>query len=170
MPVLAPGYYCIHTQPKWESLVSAAMIRQGFPVVLPLALDDKGRTSPLFPRYFFAWFDCAGPRWEPLYHEPGVICLLTIGGIRGKPSRMPDDSVETLLRLYGDKCIVDNRVVVSPLDWHTKELRIKNESNPYYGWTGLCTMTSKKRVEIMLEIFGAQRRVEFSVNDVELVQ
>jgi hypothetical protein len=89
-----------------------------------------------------------------------VYRLLGKAGAYG-PCPMPVDTVEGLIERTSPRRIVDDPGVMAGVVYLAAGSQGRVTSGPMTGWEGLCTMSSPRRVKLLLEMFGTKREVEF---------
>lgn len=124
---------------------------QGFEVFFPLlgALEKGGwKVKAMFPGYFFVSFDTNGTAWRKIAHTRGVSHIMCMD--EESPSPMPRGFVEAIQaeqeRVTTHKP-VDKKFV--PGDSLTLL------GGPFKGFTGICEMSNRGRVRLLLNLFGA---------------
>jgi transcription elongation factor/antiterminator RfaH len=103
-------WYVARSLPRQETRAQFQLLRQGFPVFLPLATKTvrharKLRTvkSPVFPGYMFVVFAIDRDQWRSVNGTRGVASLIMQGET---PQPVPGGVVENLLRLTDEDGIV----------------------------------------------------------------
>jgi transcriptional antiterminator RfaH len=103
-------WYVARSLPRQETRAEFQLLRQGFPVFLPLATKTvrharKLRTvkCPVFPSYMFVVLDIDRDRWRSVNSTSGVASLIMQGET---PQPVPGGIVENLLRLTDQDGIV----------------------------------------------------------------
>src|SRR5690242_13836411 len=94
----SPHWYAIRVRPRWEKIVAAGLHDKQYEEFLPLYSSQskwsdrvKEIDRPLFPGYVFCRSDISGrPRFIT---TPGVIGLVTFGGV---PAVISEEEIETI--------------------------------------------------------------------------
>ena len=99
-----PQWFVVQTHPQAERWAAQNLTSRGYEAFLPLYTvqrRDRAVRSllhtvelPLFATYLFTRFDAARDPWTPIWHTPGVRCLLTKAD--RQPNPCPDAAVEAL--------------------------------------------------------------------------
>ena len=156
-------WYCVATNYGQQFLAEASLRADGWEAFFPLHLDRQAgradRIVPMFPGYGFVAFS---PEMDygAIYRARGVYRLLGKAGAYG-PCPMPVDAVEGLIERTSPRRIVDDPGVMAGVVYLTAGSQGRVTAGPMTGWEGLCTMSSPRRVKLLLEMFGTKREVEF---------
>lgn len=153
-------WLCVYTKPQAEIEALQHLRRQGFPVYLPLFLSDK-RIEPLFARYLFA--QPSNGSWSAIVSTRGVASVLRKPD--GSAREVPRLAVERLLGL----CEI-NLVIYPPVPIQIDPgTALRVTTTAFAELTGICSRTRDDRVWILMKIMGADREVEFTRAQVELI-
>ncbi len=110
---------------------------------------------PLFPGYLFVRFDAmVDAHWGRIFELPGVRGLLTVGE---NPARVPDDLIADLMdgKLPSPKFSVGDHV--------------EPKMGAFAGFAArVADLDARGRVEVLLSLFGAERRVTVAPTDLRL--
>ena len=144
------------------------LLNQGFNAYLPLHLDAaKQRITPLFGGYLFAAFDPASDPWGRILSTRGVWSLLRNSA--GIPAPVPVGCIEDLIARTSERRIVDDPGASAALSSRMPLGAAGTVvEGPLAGWSGICTLSTEKRVRLLLSLFGGQREVEFSQGAVKV--
>ncbi len=163
-------WHCCFTRPSHERDVDQAFKRAGFETLFPrFQLTRRSRHKeirPLFPRYTFVRFDWKTDPWkrtvrDHIQREVGEMMVSSVM----RPLVVPDRVVEELR----SQMAVDG-VIYPPEPRQMRRGDVARPlTGPFVGFTGICSLTSKDRVTLLLSLFGRSTPVEYKREDVELV-
>ena len=157
------AWYVVYTTVKGEFRAKLALEAQGFTVFLPVekrwirhARRRSHAIRPLFTRYLFVRFDINRDHWYAIKRTDGVEAILTNDSI---PVRVPASIIEDLRAAQA----------IGVFDQTVKELNLKEgdqvriASGPFRHFVArVKDAKSKKRVDILLQLFGSERILQFS--------
>jgi transcriptional antiterminator RfaH len=154
-------WFCAWTHPSAEFRSELDLMAKGFRVYLPLHLDrrferDAGQAiiGPLFPRYLFVQFNPSRDQWRRIYRSRGIAGLIAV--TTDKPIPVPIGIIEHLQARTSARRVVDD-----PGE-HPEASRIRVGATgtvlggPWAGWTGICTLSRRDRLTLLLSLFGRQ--------------
>ncbi len=158
------AWYVVYTTVKGEFRARLALEAQGFTVFLPVekrwVRHARRKTQvmrPLFSRYLFVRFDINRDHWYAIKRTDGVEGILTNNSI---PVRVPAAAVEDLRQAQA----------IGAFDQTTAVLRLKEgdpvriASGPFKDFIArVKEAKSRKRVDILLQLFGSERILQFSL-------
>ena len=149
-----------------EHTAYAELLAQGYVAYLPLHLDRHNcRIVPLWRGYVLVAFDAATDAWGSVRRTRGVRDLLTTAP--GRPAPLPVGCVEDLIARTSERRIVDDPGVTVTLAPTMPVGRLGRVlDGPLAGWQGVCTMSTERRVRLLLAVLGGSREVEFSQKSV----
>ena len=166
-----PDWHCLHTRPKCERDADQAMKRAGFETLFPrYQMVWRNRTKvirPLFPCYTLVRFDAVNDPWrvQVKNHIERDVATVLIDLTTRKPFTVPDSVVEELRAQ-----MAADGVIYPP---EPRQMRRgdtgKAMTGPFASFTGICELTSKDRVTLLLNIFSRKTPVTYKREDVELV-
>jgi len=163
-----PAWYVANTFNHRERRAKAEIAKLGFDAFLPIeryrAKISSRRTvekeRPLIPQYVFVQFDINKDGWELINRADSIRRLLDMDGI---PRAAPTDFVEGL----------QNALQIGLFDQTTAHLRMDEGDElevldgPFKDFIGtFIGASTKKRVDLLLNIFGRPTRVSFDVDQV----
>jgi transcription antitermination factor NusG len=161
-------WYVVHTKPTRELMVSGLIEAQlALRVYLPEVLEtrrNKKRRTPLFPRYLFVQADLAQTPSQVINAVPGVIHLVSFGGL---PQPISDREIEVLRQR------LDALNAEGGLPSHSfrpgDEVRLLD--GPLQGLEAvfLGPMTPSQRVRVLLDFLGTEREAEVALESIERV-
>ncbi|HZP76627.1 MAG TPA: transcription termination/antitermination NusG family protein [Pseudolabrys sp.] len=158
------AWYVVYTGIKSEFRAKLALEAQGFAVYLPVekkwVRHARRRTQvmrPLFSRYMFVRFDINRDHWYAIKRTDGVEAILTNDSI---PVRVPAEAIEDLRQAQA----------IGVSDETTAVLRLQEgdpvriASGPFKDFVArVKEAKSRKRVDILLQLFGSERILQFSL-------
>jgi len=158
LSLLSPGprWYCAWTHHGGETRAELGLMARGFEVCLPLVRARRvEHVGPLFPGYLFVRFDPGKDQWRRIYRTSGIAGL--IGAAVDRPTPVPEGVVEDLARRMAPNRIVDDQghAAIGAGDQATVL------EGPWAGWAGICTLSSRERVRLLLSVFGREAEVDF---------
>ena len=193
----SPGkrWHCGITWHKGEYKALTQVHRLGMPAWCPLMLRQANYSGyrvdviePIFPGYLFVYFDPESDPWRRAYQAPALARFLC--GPNRSPIRVPDWALGKLvLRGRPVDGVIDARTDEQKAQSAAREKRrqvkraepevlfpsadvgqrVKVLSGPFDGFEGICTMSADNRIRLLMAILGANREVEFTRDEVELV-
>jgi transcription antitermination factor NusG len=141
--------------------------RIGFPTYAPRVTERirirgrlVSRAAGLFPGYIFVWVEL---QWHQIYRVPGVVRI--IGNDAG-PEHVPPAVIDGLREREVDGLIqLPERQQLRP------GARVRITGGPLRGLEGLVAdMSGGARVGVLLQLLGAQRRIEVSTAQVAVAR
>ena len=161
-----PRWYCIHSKPKCEHLVAAALKQfpevEGYcPRLRFQRVTPRGKvwfTEALFPSYLFARFDWTQSHRAVKYSN-NVLRIVEFGG---EPAPVPDQIIENLKLEMNDLDVREIQFGVKVGD------TVEVAEGPMRGLKGIVERiaSGEERVRILLEFLGRQNFVEVPINKV----
>jgi transcription antitermination factor NusG len=152
----SPYWYCVHTKPKCEHLVAAALtqlegVEPWCPRLRFQRSTPRGKvwfTEALFPSYLFARFKLA-PMFRAVKHTHNVIRVVEFGGT---PSPIPESAIRDLRTEMGDQDVREISYGVQVGD------SIEVAEGPMRGLKGIVQgfLSGKERVQVLLEFLGRE--------------
>jgi transcriptional antiterminator RfaH len=178
---LGPQWYCLQTDMGGESRARDEIAQQGFTVHLPLFVDYRTRVisevingkrqrrteetsaiRPLFPTYLFVQFDRLNDRWRRLHSTRGVRRLFSASA--DMPIPVPQRVMaELFARGRGEGGVIDERAP-HPQIMVGSEVTVL--AGLFEGQTGTCTRSGRKRVRVLLSLFGRAAEIDLQRDDV----
>lgn len=151
-------WYVLQTKTKQERLAINNLDEQGFETYLPLykrRRRDKWLISPLFPGYLFIKLDLRDMNWKSVNGTCGVKRIMCMDP--EMPSPVPREIMEVLMQT---EFVEDLEKVFIPGD------KLKISEGMFRGHIGTCETSSHKRVTLLLNILGGERRVQIDATKV----
>lgn len=155
-------WYCVQTERGREAEVRDRIEAQGFGAFLPLVIAVRpvrpgimqAATVAAFPTYLFAAFDVRADPWRRIIYTRGVRGLFSSTPETPTPVRQRE--IEALLALGYDRPIAhDPRPAL--IDAGAK-LRVT--AGPFTDLHGVCLWDDRKRVALLMDLFGRPTRIE----------
>jgi transcriptional antiterminator RfaH len=150
-----PRWHCAWTLGHQEYRALKELLAQGFDTYLPLHLDRGTRhIGPLFPKYLFVRFDPAIDAWGAIrntYGVGGLICYAS-----ANPSPVPIGVIENLQARTSERRIVDDPGECPEASRIRAGASGTVLQGPWAGWTGICTLSRRDRLTLLLALFGRQ--------------
>lgn len=151
-------WYVLQTKPKQEQFAVVNLEDQGFATFLPIyKRRHKGQwlLGPLFPGYLFIQLDLHDSYWKSVNGTRGVKRIMCMDP--ESPSPVPSQIMDALM---SSEYIEDLEKIFSPGD------KLQLTDGPFKGNIGVCELSSKKRVTLLLSILGGQHRVTVDLTKV----
>ena len=155
-----PQWYCVHTKPKCEHLVAAALrqldgVEAWCPRLRFQRSTPRGKVwfvEALFPSYLFAKFGLAQSH-RAVKHAHNVIRTVEFGG---SPAPVPEQSILDLKQEMGGEELREVTVGVKVGD------SVEVAEGPMRGLMGIVEsfLSGEERVRVLLEFLGRQSLVE----------
>ncbi len=150
-----------------EHSLAADGWRTFFPLMVENHLDRnkqrRNRLVPLFNSYGFIQIPNADIGWPRIYATRGVFTLLSRDR---RPLPLPVGVVEDLQARTSARRVVDD-----PGE-HPEAYRMRVGATgtvvqgPWAGWEGVCTLSRRDRLTLLLRLFGRVVPVEFRIDQV----
>lgn len=150
---------------KWgaEAIAVEHLRRQNFETMLPeMMLTRRDRhgvdqqiTRPLFPNYVFVAFDVALRAWRSINGTRGVKCVLGSGP--ESPSPLPQSSVDGLIARLSEGPLAEEDELPRLLVGEHARVDV----GPFASHVGQVVENTRKRVQLLLFVLGAERRLSF---------
>lgn len=167
-----PGpWYCAQYHPGQLLLAAANLRRQGFTFHAPLEelppsprAPEVRRWRPLVPGYIFLSFDLLGSPWQRLFNTYGMKRVILSAG--EAPLEIPRPALQAFLT-PSEPFTVAAPQPGTPAQAATPAMAIKTGtaldivSGPFAGNRGVCTLSAKNRIKLLVAIMGGE--VEVSV-------
>ena len=156
------SWCCAHTHEYFEARAENSLTEKGFTVFAPYFTEERivrnkpiAERKPLFPQYIFVQLDLDGAAWRRAANAKGVKQLLGANGEAGRPSVLRAEILYELAQRCDDDC---NLIAVPSIAYEAVPIRVGSEvrvtQGPFEGFTGICQMSSKDRVTLLLHLFG----------------
>lgn len=162
------SWCCAQTHEYCETMAAKSLAdRTEGAVFLPRFYEVKlirrkevRRPAPLFPEYLFVQLDLTGSTWRKAVYAKGVARLL--GPAEGTPSPIRKHVVEEIMA----RCDDDGFYLDGAKPMETGEVIRKGETvrvvdGPFSSFTGVCYLSKRERVGVLLNIFGREQQLHF---------
>ncbi len=169
-PLPAPSgrfarWRCIATNYGHQSLAESTIRADGWPVYAPECLDRRrNRITPLFVGYLFALFDAEADDWPRICRCRGVYRIL---GRIGRPEPIPVGVIEGLMARTSARNVVDDPGDATNIVQFNPGERARVATGPLAGFEGICSLSSRERVTLLLSLFGRQTPTRFNPAELE---
>ena len=163
------GWYVAYTQPQREQLAQVNLARQGFNVYLcqyktfkksPDAMLEAW--TPMFPRYIFFRPAHAGQSISVVNSTRGIAYVLRFGLI---PAMLKPEELCMLRALES----VQNQADAGQNSPFQPGLKVRLQNCGLSGLEGLVHSVSSKRVTLLIELLGREKKVQLEHHQVELL-
>jgi transcription antitermination factor NusG len=133
---------------------------RGFIVFYPTIAMPNAAPQPMFPGYLFVQFNPDTDNWQQIYCTMGVTHLFMLAP--GKPCPIPVALINSI------------RQQSNAAQWHYRQprpeqgdhVKIIDQNLQELDLTGICTMSTKERVEVLLIRLGKLTKVAFKPKSV----
>jgi transcriptional antiterminator RfaH len=162
-------WYLIHTRPKQEANVVAALAARGIEAYCPRVLEPRLHSwepkgpVPSFPGYVFARF-VLGERFAAAHHCTGAAGLVHLGQ---HFAALPDEAVAAFREAEAGRGYVE---LQAPRRTLHEGSRVTVMRGPLKGLEGTVTryLPAKVRVTLLMKAVWAGRRVELDARQVKI--
>lgn len=164
--ILDAPWHAAFTKPGAERKTEAKLRDEQAGVWLPMECRDRDkRLAPLIPRYIFLQLTGERTKWGCVIRSAGGEELASVlRSPTGRPLVVPLAALDALR----GQCAPDG--VLYPVA--SREMRRgdlgRAATGPFQSFTGICRMTTRQRVELLLSMFGRIVPVWYDRRDVEL--
>jgi transcription antitermination factor NusG len=152
-------WHCLLTKHGQHALAERTLAQDGWRTYFPLHLDrHNSRIGPLFGQYAFVAFDPSNDQWPRIYGARGVFTILSRDR---RPLPLPVGLIEDLQARTSARRIVDDpgeRPEASRIRAGASGTVVQG---PWAGWGGLCTLSRRDRLTLLLSAFGRLVPIEF---------
>lgn len=158
------GWGCAHVQTHQEQWAVARLRRQGFTAMYPFFAVGRGADAhcrALFPGYVFVLLEHGMP-WSAINSTRGVIRLLA-SQYSGVPHLLDDEFAASLRR-----CLVPSPDGPSAIIAPGTLVRVR--SGPLSQHEAVVKWSTHDRLGLLFKLFRREVEVEFSCEDVEVVE
>ena len=156
------GWYAVRTEVKSEFQAQMGLLAGGFEVFLPVekvwirhARRKAEKIRPLLPRYLFVGFDINKTPWHPIKYTDGVEMLLI--SAKHVPVRIPTAAIDELRGAVKVGVYDETRTGWQGAKPGDKLLLVKGPFRDFI--VALKQARPKKRVDILLNLFGCDREL-----------
>ena len=161
-------WFLAQCKPNSHNLAKRNLVRQGFPVFLPLQETTRrarGRfvtqMRPLFPGYLFVALDVRNGPWRTVNSTLGITRLVSLGG---EPTPVPSDLVDQL-RL---RCDPEGQLL--PAQSFKPGDRVTLDRGPFANFVATIeSLDPDRRIWVLLELMGHQTRVAVQADQIRVM-
>lgn len=162
-------WFVMYTKPRQEAVALDNLERQQYRVFFPKAKVRKRKSGrpateviePLFARYMFVKLESGVDDFSKLRSTKGCVDLVKFGG---KPTPVPEELIELIQAQVDESDQLDLAKVVLPAVGSV----VRVEEGPFEGLLGtIASHKSADRVLVLLNVLGAERRVELGAVQVQ---
>jgi transcriptional antiterminator RfaH len=164
------AWHVVYTNIKCEKRARMGIEEKGFEAFLPVEKKQsivRGRRTevirPLFSRYVFVSFDIERDPWHDVKRVDGVEALVMNNSL---PVRVPNQAIEALR----------SAMALGAFDRTTRAATLKAGDlvsivdGPFRDFVAeVADASDKKRVEIMLKLFGTERTISVDLEQIRAV-
>lgn len=148
-------WYVAKVKWKMENTALHNIEDQGFQTYLPIMgeMTKLGwKVKPMFPGFLFVQFDIRQNAWRKISNTRGVSRLLCMD--EETPSAVPDGWVEMMMS--------EQEIRVTPKfsQGFIAGDRLELLEGPFKGHVGICQLSNRKRVRLLLNLFGSTVAVD----------
>ena len=161
-------WYVARTKPRQESTANANLLRQGFATYLPnlkvvrrIRRRQELRFEPMFPQYIFFRPGRAEQSIAPVRSTYGISGLVRFGNTPAVLSAGVLEAIATMEHRENQSSIEELSAIVPGS-------RVVVVEGPLAGMEGLVSVVSAKRVEVLMQLVGADTKVSLALDCLEL--
>ncbi|NDP61466.1 transcription termination/antitermination NusG family protein [Polaromonas sp.] len=163
------GWYVAYTQPQREQLAQINLTLQGFEAYLCQYKTFKKSPDglmavlqPMFPRYIFFRPTHAGQSISVVRSTRGISFVLRFGLI---PALLKPEELRMIKALES----AQNQVDVGETSPFQPGLRVRLQNCGLNGLEGLVHSVSSKRVTLLIQLLGREKKLQLEHHQVELL-
>lgn len=164
----ADTWFLAQLKPNSLQIAERNLHRQGFTTFTPMLEETRQRrgkfvraATPMFPGYTFVAKDETARWWRAINSTYGVSRLVSFGGA---PTPVPGDLVSQIMI----RC--DASGTVRPLSELSEGDQVQLTTGPFAGFAAeVERIDPDRRIWVLLDIMGGQRRVVTDAGDVRRV-
>jgi transcriptional antiterminator RfaH len=163
------GWYVAYTQPKREEIAEVNLQLQSFEVYLPRYKTFKKLPDgllpvwqPMFPRYIFFRPGNAGQSISSVRSTRGVAFILCFGLI---PAVLKPEELRLIQELEHER----NKSDPGQISPFQPGLHVRLRNCGLQGLEGLVHSVSAKRVTLLIDLLGRQKKLSLEHHQVELL-
>jgi transcription antitermination factor NusG len=156
------AWYAVHLRSNQEHRTAAFFKGRGVPFFLPTYTSRSSRkdrtvtlTKPLFAGYLFVHIDHDSDTRVQVLKAPGTVRIVGFGD---KPTPVPDETIESIRILVGDR-----GDVVRPHPLVRVGRTVEVVAGPFSGATGILHETRDRRPKLVVEVAFLGRAVAVPV-------
>ena len=163
-----PDWYVAYTQPKREHVAESNLAQQGFSVYCPRYKTFKKSATgsipifgPMFPRYLFFRPRSAKQSISAAKSSRGVATVLSFGTV---PAVLKEQELQRIQACEMER----NQADAAQASPFYAGLHVRLRHCGLSGLEGLVESVSAKRVTLLLELLGSQKKVQVAHHQVVL--
>ena len=163
------GWYVAYTQPHREQLAHLNLTLQGFEAYFcqykTFKKSPEGLTAvwqPMFPRYIFFRPAHAGQSISVVHSTRGISFVLRFGQI---PAMLKPEELQMIRALES----AQNKVDAGETSPFQPGIRVRLQNWGLSGLEGLVHSVSSKRVTLLIQFLGREKKLQLEHHQVELL-
>lgn len=164
------SWYVARTKPRQEQVANSNLLRQGFATYLPhlkvvrrIRRRQELRLEPMFPQYIFFRPGCDEQSIAPVRSTYGVAGIVRFGNA---PAVLRGEALEAIATM---ECR-QNQSSIEELSAIAPGSKVMVVEGPLAGMEGLVSTVSMKRVEVLMQLLGAETKVRLALGSLEVVE
>lgn len=175
----AHRWYVVATAPGRERGACQALESAGFGTFLPMVeetrpkrrvrwgrefIENRKAIVCAFPGYLFVSFDVAGMAWRSIHRMDDVGRIISSAAER--PIPVGQAAMAVLMAHAYDRTMVTDPTA----DLIEAGAQVRVLDGPFVDHLGVCQVSRRDRIAIMVSLFGRETLVEMAVHEVEKVE
>jgi len=163
------GWYVAYTQPQREQLAQINLTLQGFEVYLCQYKTFKKSPDgliavwqPMFPRYIFFRPAHAGQSISVVHSTRGIAFVLRFGQV---PAMLKPEELCTIRAMES----AQNQADAGETSPFQPGLKVRLQNCGLNGLEGLVHSVSSKRVTLLIQLLGREKKLQLEHHQVELL-
>lgn len=163
-------WYVARTKPRQEQTANSNLLRQGFATYLPnlkvvrrIRRRQELRLEPMFPQYIFFRPGREEQSIAPVRSTYGVAGIVRFGNA---PATLSADALAAITTM---ECR-QNQSSIEELTAVVPGSKVMVVEGPLAGMEGLVSAVSMKRVEVLMQLLGAETKVSLALGCLEVVE
>lgn len=161
-------HYVARTKPCHEAIARVNLAAKGFKAYVPTVREEirtrfarLSTLAPMFPGYIFVQLDLTDPGWRAACSAKGVVGFL--GPHPERPTAVPEHAMGWVRDMEASE---NAKRALGPAAAVTAGDEVSVTLRNGQTLDGVCQMTRKDRVEVLLMFMGAARQVEVGAESV----
>lgn len=161
-------WYVARTKPRQEHTANSNLLRQGFATYLPnlkvirrIRRRQELRLEPMFPQYIFFRPSCDEQSIAPVRSTYGIAGIVRFGIT---PALLDAGAFEAISTM---ECR-QNQSSIEQLTAIVPGSKVAVVEGPLAGMEGLVSAVSMKRVEVLMQLLGAETKVSLALGCLEV--
>lgn len=163
-------WYVARTKPRQEQTANSNLLRQGFETYLPnlkvirrIRRRQELRLEPMFPQYIFFRPGREEQAIGPVRSTYGVLSIVRFGNTPAMLSAGAFDAISTMECRQNQSSIEELCAIVPGS-------KVMVVEGPLAGMEGLVSTVSMKRVEVLMQLLGAETKVSLALECLEMAE